>query len=234
MVESMVEGMVRDGVQDAIEGMSEAAAREGAPVRVQVLASDPVTQAGLAAQLRTSPLLEVVDERQPREAAVALVAVDELDPVATATVADLCGRGVRVVVVASRLDDRALLAAVEAGVSGLVRRGDAVTERLVSAIRAAAAGDGTLPPDLLGRLLDQVGRLQRQVLAPRGLRVNGLGEREVAVLRLIADGYDTRDIATKLSYSERTVKNVIHDITNRLNLRNRSHAVAHAIRHGLI
>jgi DNA-binding NarL/FixJ family response regulator len=139
-----------------------------------------------------------------------------------------------VVVVASRLDDGSLLAAVEAGVSGLVRRCDAVTDRLVTAIRAAAAGDGTLPPDLLGRLLDQVGRLQRQVLAPRGLRVNGLGERDVAVLRLVADGFDTRDIAVKLSYSERTVKNVIHDITNRLNLRNRSHAVAHAIRHGLI
>jgi DNA-binding NarL/FixJ family response regulator len=56
----------------------------------------------------------------------------------------------------------------------------------------------------------------------------------VEVLRLIADGFDTREIASKLSYSERTVKNVLHGITTRLRLRNRAHAVAYALRNGLI
>jgi DNA-binding NarL/FixJ family response regulator len=54
------------------------------------------------------------------------------------------------------------------------------------------------------------------------------------VLRLVADGLDTAEIATKLSYSQRTIKNILHDITSRLHLRNRSHAVAYALRHGLI
>jgi len=54
------------------------------------------------------------------------------------------------------------------------------------------------------------------------------------VLRLVAEGWDTAQIATKLSYSERTVKNVLHDVTTRLQLRNRSHAVAYAMREGLI
>jgi DNA-binding NarL/FixJ family response regulator len=101
-------------------------------------------------------------------------------------------------------------------------------------VRHAAAGDGSVPPDLLGRLLRQVGRLQRQVLAPRGLTFTGLSEREVDVLRLVADGLDTSEIARHLSYSERTIKNVIHDITTRLQLRNRAQAVAYAMREGLI
>ena len=89
-------------------------------------------------------------------------------------------------------------------------------------------------PDLLGRLLRQVGQLQRQVLSPRGLTFSGLTEREAAVLRLLADGYDTAEVGRRLVYSERTVKNIIHDVTSRLELRNRAHAVAYAIREGLI
>jgi DNA-binding NarL/FixJ family response regulator len=54
------------------------------------------------------------------------------------------------------------------------------------------------------------------------------------VLRLVAEGFDTAHIAMQLSYSERTVKNVLHDLTTRLQLRNRSHAVAYALREGLI
>ena len=64
--------------------------------------------------------------------------------------------------------------------------------------------------------------------------MSGLAEREIEVLRLLSEGFDTVEIAAKLCYSERTVKNVIHDVTSRLGLRNRSHAVSYAIRNGLI
>jgi DNA-binding NarL/FixJ family response regulator len=87
---------------------------------------------------------------------------------------------------------------------------------------------------MLGRLLNQIGRLQRQVLAPRGITVCGLTGREVDVLRLVADGCETSEIGNQLAYSERTIKNVIHDVTSRLSLRNRTHAVAWAVREGLI
>ncbi|CAM5282882.1 response regulator transcription factor [Streptomyces californicus] len=72
------------------------------------------------------------------------------------------------------------------------------------------------------------------MLGPRGLHFTGLASREVDVLRLVAEGYDTADIATKLAYSERTIKNVLHSVMTRLQLRNRSHAVAYAMRQGLI
>lgn len=142
--------------------------------------------------------------------------------------------GARVVLIVTRIDDAGLLAAIEAGACGVLRRAEASSERLVSAIRTAAAGDGTVPPDLLGRLLDQVGQLQRNVLTPRGLSFSGVSDREAQVLRLVADGFDTAHIARQLSYSERTVKNVLHDVTARLQLRNRSHAVAYALRAGII
>ena len=72
------------------------------------------------------------------------------------------------------------------------------------------------------------------MLHPRGLTFAGLTEREVGVLRLLAEGLDTAEVGRRLFFSERTVKNVIHDITSRLDLRNRTHAVAYAIRQGLI
>lgn len=203
-------------------------------IPVFIYADDPISQAGIASQLRPRPEILVIDDNVDA-ALVAVIVCDSVDPqtinVVRATERNGCPK---IVLVATRLDEAGLLAAAEAGVSGLMRRSEAQPERLVTAIQAAVAGDGTVPPDLLGRLLHQVGCLQRQVLSPRGLTFSGMSEREIEVLRLVADGNDTAEIAGRLCYSERTVKNVIHDVTTRLQLRNRSHAVAYALREGLI
>jgi DNA-binding NarL/FixJ family response regulator len=145
------------------------------------------------------------------------------------------GRGHRkIVLIAGDIDDNEVLAAVQSGVCAVARRGEVDADALVRLVGAAEAGEGALPPDLLGRLLDRVGRLQTKVLEPRGLRLTGISARETDVLRLIAQGLSTREIAKKLSYSERTVKSLLHDVTVRFDLRNRSHAVAFAVREGLI
>jgi len=167
-------------------------------------------------------------------ATVALVVSDRVTERTVQMLRSLQRVGSRLVLVVAEIDDMGLVRAVEAGIAGLVRRDEATPERLLAVINTAAAGEGAVPPDLLGRLLAQVGRLQRQVLWPRGLTFAELAEREIEVLRLVADGLDTAEIAVKLSYSQRTVKNVLHDITSRLHLRNRSHAVAYALRQGLI
>ncbi len=206
----------------------------GVRIPVFVYASDPVSQAGLASQLRRRPEIHVIDG-DPDAASVAVVLVDEVDEPAVNVVRAVQRNGCpRVVLVVARLEDGGLLSAVEAGACGILRRNEAQPDRLAAAVESAAAGDGSVPPDLLGRLLTQVGRLQREVLSPRGITFSGLAEREIDVLRLVAEGYDTADIARRLSYSERTIKNIIHDVTTRLNLRNRSHAVAYAVREGLI
>jgi DNA-binding NarL/FixJ family response regulator len=198
-----------------------------------VAAADAISRAGLAAQLRGQPALLLVDD--PKRASVAVVAVDQVDEQETRVIRGLLRGGCyHVVVVSTTLDDQAVLRAVEAGACAILRRGEATAERLATVLIAAMEGHGALPPDLLGSLLSQVGKLQRSVLAPRGLLVNGFTEREIEVLRLVADGFDTEEIAEKLSYSERTVKNVLHDVTSRFELRNRCHAVAYAMRAGVI
>jgi DNA-binding NarL/FixJ family response regulator len=206
-----------------------------ARLAVAVHGGDPVSRAGLLSQLRAAGEFQVVDEERDDVVTVSIVVADQMDAETAVTIRSLRLRGVsRIVLLVTRIDDKALLAAVEAGVRGVVRRGQATSQALGSAIRSAAADEGTLPPDLLGRLLNQVGQLQRQVLSPRGLTFAGLTEREVGVLRLLAEGLDTMEVGRRLYYSERTVKNIIHDITSRLELRNRTHAVAYAIREGLI
>ena len=202
---------------------------------VRVYARDPISEAGVSSALRPRPEVRVVspDEHEPPD--VVLVIADTVDEEALNTLRFVRRNGeAHVILISANLDDQDLVRAVECGVVGLIRRSEATTDRLLSVIASAAAGEGTVPPDLLGRLLDQVGRLQRTVLDPRGITFTGLASREIEVLKLVAEGWDTSQIATKLSYSERTVKNVLHDVTTRLQLRNRSHAVAYAMREGLI
>jgi DNA-binding NarL/FixJ family response regulator len=204
-------------------------------VRVFVFGEDPISQAGVAAQLRGRPEVHVVEDGDIDGADVAVIIVDEVDEESARTVRAVQRNGCpRVVLVVGTLDDAGLMVAVEVGACAVLRRREASPERLASAVHAAALGDGTLAPDLLGRLMAQMSRLQRQVLAPRGIGPSGLTDRELEVLKLLADGRDTGEIATTLSYSERTIKNIIHDLTTRLNLKNRSHAVAYAVKAGLI
>jgi len=205
------------------------------PVLTYVFSRDPISQAGVVSQLRHQPQVRLLGEAEIDQAEVGVVICDAFDE-STRQVVHALRRGdtPRVVLVAGAIDDGAVVAAAECRVSGLLRRCDATPEGLVRTVLRVAAGDGEVPPDLLGRLLDQLGRLQRQVLAPRGLAFAGLSPREADVLRLVADGHDTAEIALQLCYSERTVKNVLHELTTRLQLRNRSHAVAYAMREGLI
>jgi DNA-binding NarL/FixJ family response regulator len=204
-------------------------------ISTYVHCTDPISLAGVVSQLRSRPEVRVVEELELDQATVAVVVADQLDD-ETARIVRALTRGdrPRIVLVASVIDDSTLVTAAEIGVGGLVRRGDATADALVRAIKRVAVGEGEVPADLLGRLLEQVGRLQRQVLTPRGLAFSGLTPRETEVLRLVADGHDTSEIASQMCYSERTVKNVLHDLTTRLQLKNRTHAVAYAMREGLI
>jgi DNA-binding NarL/FixJ family response regulator len=138
------------------------------------------------------------------------------------------GTDVRLVAVARTPGEDALLDAVQAGIAGYLVRSQLTPAGLSSSLRAVVAGNGTLPPSLLGRLVESLARgTARGAPGP-------LAPRELGVLRLLAEGDDTRDIAVKLSYSERTVKNIVHDLLVKLNCRSRAHAVALATRQGVI
>jgi DNA-binding NarL/FixJ family response regulator len=202
---------------------------------VFVHATDAVSEIGIASQLRARPEVLVVGDGELDAAQVAVLVFDDVGAESVRVVRAVQRNGCpRVLLVVSHLDEAGLLAGIAAGVSGFIRRSETSPETLVQGIRSAAAGDGTVPADLLGGLLNQVSLVHQQVLAPRGLSFSGLSDREVEVLKLLSDGHPTAEVARRLCYSERTVKNVLQDMTRRHNLRNRTHAVAYALRQGLI
>jgi DNA-binding NarL/FixJ family response regulator len=202
---------------------------------VLVRATDPILQNGMAAALRTRQEVWLVDEDAAPEETVALIAADRLDERTAQLLKAVQARGfTKMVLIAGEMAEAEILAAVESGVCAVARRCDATPDVLVRLVKAAAAGEGALPPDLLGKLLNRVSRLQRHVLEPRGLQLAGITNRESEVLRLVASGLSTQEIAEKLCYSQRTVKSILHDVTNRFQLKNRAHAVAYALREGLI
>jgi DNA-binding NarL/FixJ family response regulator len=205
-----------------------------APVSVVVHTADPITKAGILSQLRLSSELDVVEDDDP-QAQVALVVADTVDDVTVRQIHALSREHRQaIVVVVGQLDPRAILPVLDFGVRAVVTRAEATAERLAHVVRATASGHVEFPPDLLHHLIEQVGRVNRDVLEPRGLRFAGLTPREHDVLELIADGLSTREVALKLAYSERTIKNVLQDLTTRLQLRNRTQAVAYAVRNGWI
>jgi DNA-binding NarL/FixJ family response regulator len=202
---------------------------------VVVRATDPILQNGVHMALRTRPEVWLVDEETATPEAVALVVTDRFDERGSQLLRTLQVRGfTRIVLIAGDLEDNEILTAVEGGVCAVARRSETTPDVLVRLVKAASSGEGALPPDMLGRLLNRVSRLQRHVLEPRGLHLAGITNRETEVLKLVASGLSTKEIADQLCYSQRTVKSILHDVTNRFQLRNRSHAVAYALREGLI
>ena len=137
--------------------------------------------------------------------------------------------GARVIVCASESGQDAALSALQAGAAGYLRKDELTPETLSSAVRAAADGTSVVAPDLLEHLLAKLP--ENNEPKPAAAR---LTDREQQVLSLIAAGHPTREVALELSYSERTVKNVLHDVVTKLNARSRSQAVAFAVREGLI
>ncbi|MFD9963453.1 response regulator transcription factor [Amycolatopsis sp. NPDC058986] len=204
-------------------------------VRVSVCALDPITAAGMVNCLESHADVSVVGNQRRDEADVVVAAFERLSADAVAALRDVAtGVGKPVVLVVNQIKEDELPIAVECRVVAVLPRAAVTDERLPDSVRAAAAGGANLPSNLLGRLVEHTERLYREVLAPGGLTGASLSPREIDVLRLMADGLDTNEIAAELSYSERTVKNIIYAITDRLRLRNRPHAVAYAMRAGVI
>ncbi|WP_037816984.1 response regulator transcription factor [Amycolatopsis sp. VC5-11] len=197
-------------------------------VRVLIRASDPLTDNGIRSWLQARPEFSVVTD----EVDVIIVAAELLSVEVTSAL-----RGLKATVdapVVLLVDEpaagSAVLTAVECNVVALLNRERTSSEQLAAAVLTASRGGGILPPAALGTLLSHF----RRPIEPRPKHSSGLTQREIDVLRLLADGLDTAETAEKINFSERAVKKVIHDLSQRLELRNRTHAVAYALRNGAI
>ena len=100
--------------------------------------------------------------------------------------------------------------------------------RVLSCVRAVTRGRASIAPEVLCQMLPAGGD------DPTYVSGQGLTQREVTVLRMLADGEATRGIAHQLNYSERTVKNIVRNVLEKLGCRTRAQAVAFATRHGVI
>lgn len=208
-------------------------------VEVLVHATDEISTAGVEAMLTGHDKLRLVPEDPERPPDVLVVVVD--GAVGASAFARLrrfraggAAPGPRVVLVAERFKSEDLLPAVECGVSALLTRHELKEGTLAAAVTAVSRGAALMPYRLQGVLLDQISQLRSKVLAPAGLTLSGIETRERDVLQLIAEGYQTDEIADRLTYSEGTVKNVLYGMMARLRLNSRSHAVAYAMRAGVI
>lgn len=198
-------------------------------VKVAVYSADPVSSTGLREYVRQSPGLELSQDAPQ----VRIMAYEgRLVPVLE-KLNEYAGTDVAQILV-GELPSGSVVHAVDAGLRAVLtpQRTDAIS--LARAVRTVAAGGTLLPPLLVTELVRHINRVQNEILVPNGLSTSGLTTRELDVLRLLAEGYDTTQISTKLNWAERTVKNIVRVLNSRLDLRNRTHLVAWAVRNGLI
>ena len=137
--------------------------------------------------------------------------------------------GARVVMLTMHADQDVLANAIRAGASGYLVK-DCATNEIAAAVRMAAAGDTALSPQLAATMLDEVRRMDQPV--PEQERV--VTKREEEVLQLIADGCSTPEVAERLFISQKTVKNHLASIYQKLDARDRTQAVLSAVRMGIV
>lgn len=197
----------------------------GAPApHVHVHTTDAVLREHLVAELRRSGLgCSAGPGRVP--GAVMLAAAGSVDDAVGACPPGWWRDGAAPLLVADAFCPDQTRRAVELGVRVLLPTPRATGDRLAAAVRAAQHGEGLLPHELLDGILDP---------APTAPDGTPLTTRQTEVLALVAEGLGNAEIARRLACSAHTVKNVVYELMARLQVRNRAHAVAHAVRGGLV
>jgi DNA-binding NarL/FixJ family response regulator len=204
-------------------------------IRLLIVDDHPIVRDGLRGAFTGSPEFEVVGEARDGAEAVAratalrpdVVLMDlrmpGVDGVEAIRRLQREAPAVRVLVLTTFDTDSDVLPAIEAGATGYLLK-DAPVEDLLRAVRAAAKGEAVLAPTVAGRLMGKV----------REPAPNVLSQRELQVLKLIADGATNREAAAKLFISEASIKTHLLHIYEKLGVRDRAAAVGEAFRRGLV
>jgi len=212
--------------------------RMGKPMPVRILIADDhsMVRQGLRFFLELDPDLQVVGQAADGAEAVRLarqlepdvVLMDLLMPVMDGIAATTAIRSAlpdtQVLVLTAMPEDARVIDAVRAGASGYLLK-DAEADALCQAVKAAAARQVQLSSGAAARLL-------QEVRAPEG--PVKLTEREIEVLRLIADGKANKEIARQLRIAEKTSKVHVSNILSKLGMQSRTQAALYAARIGLV
>jgi DNA-binding NarL/FixJ family response regulator len=204
-------------------------------IRLMIVDDHPIVRDGLRGAFAGSDEFEVVGEAGDGAEAVAratalrpdVVLMDlrmpRMDGVEAIRRLQREAPAIRVLVLTTFDTDSDVLPAIEAGATGYLLK-DAPVDELLRAVRAAARGESVLAPTVAGRLM---GRVRQPVQGT-------LSQRELQVLRLIADGATNREAAAKLFISEASIKTHLLHIYDKLGVRDRAAAVGEAFRRGLV
>jgi DNA-binding NarL/FixJ family response regulator len=212
--------------------------------RVLVVDDQTVVRDGLVLLLGLLPGIEVVGsaadggeaerlvaEREP-EVVLMDLRMPRVDGVEATRRIKAAHPRVQIVVLTTYSDDESVFAALQAGARGYLTK-DAGAEEIARAIDAVRDGAAQLDPAVQRRLVDALASGAQQPRRRRDNLPDGLTQREVEVLTLIADGKSNSEIARELFISEATVKTHINNLFAKAGLRDRAQAVTYAYRKGL-
>ncbi len=214
--------------------------QESQKISVLIVDDHPIVRQGLRTLLELQDDITVAGEAVNGKIAVELTArlkpdvvlmdlvMPELDGIAATRQIKALQQATRVIALTSFVEDEKVIPAIQAGAVSFLLK-DVSPNDLMEAIRAAYQGEARLHPTVIRKLMNQVSSQPAalQQIAP------DLTERELEVLRLVAEGLRNREIASKLVISEKTVKTHISSLLSKLGLEDRTQLAIYAIKKGL-
>ncbi len=210
------------------------------PIRVLIADDHPIVREGLTAILNLEKDLEVVGQASTGVEAVSLAGklrpdiilmdlqMPEMDGVEAIKRVKEKSPHIEIIILTTYDTDEYIFRGLEAGARAFVLKDVSPTE-VVDAIRAVHRGESVLEPRIATRVLDRLGQLSRASVSEEVL-----SSREVEVLRLVAKGGTNKEIASQLVIGESTVKTHLIHIFNKLGVKDRTEAVAEAVKRGII
>ncbi len=213
-------------------------------VRVLIADDQSIVRKGIAALLSTEPGIEVVGEARDGREAVELaqalrpdvvlmdLIMPQMDGIEAITQLIAVQPNVHILVLTSFASIDMILPAIRAGALGYLLK-DSSPSELVEAIHQVHCGNASLHPAVARKLLQQLSQPDRSHSEPTNHQ-EALTEREVHVLKLVAQGYSNQEIADHLSLSEATVRTHVSHILAKLELSSRTQAALYALRKGWV